>query len=46
MDDIEGPIMFSRSDPVISARRGTLVGDMRWFGTIAFVFAILTGLVG
>jgi hypothetical protein len=38
--------MFTSSDPVISASRGTLVGDMLWLGSIAFVFAILTGLVG
>ena len=38
--------VFSRSDPVISASRGTLAGDMLWLATIAFVFAILAGLVG
>ena len=38
--------MFSRIDPVISASRGTLAGDILWLATIAFVFAVLTGMVG
>lgn len=35
---------FSSSDPVISASRGTLVGER--LGTIAYVFAVLAKLVG
>jgi hypothetical protein len=37
--------MVSQLDPVISASRGTLVGDILWLATIAFVFAIMTGFV-
>ena len=37
--------MVSQLNPVISASRGMLVGDILWFATIAFVFAIITGFV-
>jgi hypothetical protein len=40
------PMMSTKKDPVISASRGTLAGDVLWLGTIAFVFAIITGMVG
>lgn len=38
--------MLTRIDSTISASRGTLAGDILWLATIAFVFAILTGMVG
>jgi hypothetical protein len=38
--------MLTENDPVISASRGTLAGDVLWLATIAFVFAIITGMVG
>ena len=37
--------MASIRDQVISASRGTLIGDILWFATIAFIFAIITGIV-
>jgi hypothetical protein len=40
------PIMFRRSDPLISASHGTLAGDLLWLGTISFILAIITGLIG
>jgi hypothetical protein len=40
------PIMLTKNDPLISAIRGTLAGDVLWLATIAFVFAIITGMVG
>ena len=39
------PIMLTRGDSTISASRGTLAGDILWVATIAFVFAIITGIV-
>ena len=38
--------MSTRIDSTISARRGTLAGDILWLAMIAFVFAIITGIVG
>jgi hypothetical protein len=38
--------MLTKNDPVISASRGTLAGDVLWLATVAFVFAIITGMVG
>jgi len=38
--------MLTRADPTISASRGTLAGDILWVATIAFVFAIITGMLG
>jgi len=38
--------MFSRIDPAIITSRGTLAGDLLWLATIAFVFAIITGMLG
>jgi hypothetical protein len=38
--------MLTRVDPTISASEGTLAGDIIWLATIAFVFAIITGMVG
>jgi hypothetical protein len=37
--------MLTKNDPVISASRGTLPGQVLWLATIAFVFAIVTGMV-
>jgi hypothetical protein len=30
----------------VSANGGTLAGDLLWLATIAFVFAVITGMVG
>jgi hypothetical protein len=38
--------MLTRVDSTISASEGTLAGDIIWLATIAFVFAIITGMVG
>ena len=38
--------MNRRRDPLFSASRGTLVGDLLWLGAIGFIMAIVTGLVG
>jgi hypothetical protein len=38
--------MFSRIDPIVLSGRGTLAGDTLWLATIAFVFAIITGILG
>ena len=38
--------MLIRVDSTISASEGTLAGDIIWLATIAFVFAIITGIVG
>jgi len=35
-----------RSDPLISASRVTLAGDLLWLGTISFILAIVTGMIG
>ena len=40
------PIMYRRIDPPISASRGTLAGDLLWLGTIGFILAIITGVIG
>jgi hypothetical protein len=42
----ERPIMLTRVDSTFSASEGTLAGDILWLATIAFVFAIITGIVG
>ena len=39
------PAMYGRTDPLISASRGTLAGDLLWFGTIGFILAIITGVI-
>jgi hypothetical protein len=39
-------IMFRTKEPIVSASRGTLVGDILWLVTMAFVFAIITGILG
>jgi hypothetical protein len=41
-----GSIMFSRIDPTVLAIRGTLAGDLLWLATVAFLFAIITGMLG
>jgi hypothetical protein len=38
--------MFSRIDTAILTSRGSLAGDVLWLVTIAFVFAIITGMLG
>ncbi len=38
--------MYRRVDPLISASRGTLAGDLLWLGTIGFILAIITGMIG
>jgi hypothetical protein len=38
--------MLTRVDSTFSAGEGTLTGDILWLATIAFVFAIITGIVG
>ena len=38
--------MYKRLDPLISASRGTLVGDLLWLAAIGFILAIVTGLIG
>jgi hypothetical protein len=38
--------MPTRIDSTISASRGSLAGDLLWLATIAFVFAIIIGIVG
>ena len=38
--------MLTRVDSMFSASEGTLAGDILWLATIAFLFAIITGIVG
>jgi hypothetical protein len=38
--------MLTRIDPIVSASRGTLGGDLLWLGTVAFVCAIIMGVLG
>ena len=38
--------MYKRIDPLISASRGTLAGDLLWLAAIGFIVAIVTGLIG
>jgi hypothetical protein len=40
------PIMYRSIDPLISASRGTLAGDLLWVGAIGFIVAIITGMIG
>lgn len=40
------PIMYRRTDPLISASRGTLAGDLFLLATIGFILAIITGMIG
>jgi hypothetical protein len=39
-------MILTRIGSIISSRQGTLVGDILWFGVIAFIFSIVTGIVG
>jgi hypothetical protein len=39
-------MMLTRIGSTISASEGTLAGDILWFTTIAFVFLVVTGVVG
>jgi hypothetical protein len=34
-----------KEEPLISASRGTLSGDLLWLGTIGFILAIITGMI-
>jgi hypothetical protein len=38
--------MYRRVDPLISASRVPLAGDLLWLGTIGFILAIITGMIG
>ena len=38
--------MHRSIDPLISASRGTLAGDLLWLGAIGFILAIITRLIG
>ena len=38
--------MLTRVDSTFLASEGTLAGDILWLATIAFLFAIITGIVG
>jgi hypothetical protein len=38
--------MYRRIDPLISASRGTLAGDLLCLGAIGFILAIISGLIG
>ena len=42
----QGPNMKRSIDPLFSASRGTLVGDLLWLGAIGFIIAIITGMIG
>jgi hypothetical protein len=37
---------LTRISATISANEGTLVGDILWLATIAFVFSVIIGIVG
>jgi hypothetical protein len=39
-------MMLMRIGSTISASEGTLAGDILWLATIAFVFSVVTGIVG
>jgi hypothetical protein len=38
--------MYRRIDPLVSASRGTLVGDLLWLGAIGYILAIIAGMIG
>jgi hypothetical protein len=38
-------IMFKRTEPVVSASGGMLLGDILCVVTMAFVFAIISGIL-
>jgi hypothetical protein len=38
--------MYRSIDPLFSASRGTLAGDLLWLGAIGFITAIITGMIG
>jgi len=44
--DQEADHVQKRIDPLISASRGTLAGDLLWLGTIGFILAVITGMIG
>jgi len=38
--------MYRSIDPLLSASRGTLVGDLLWLGAVGFMIAIIAGMIG
>jgi hypothetical protein len=40
------PMMVTRIDRLVSGNRGALAGDILCLATIAFIFAIVLGIVG
>jgi hypothetical protein len=38
--------MYRSIDPLLSASRGTLVGDLLWLGAVGFIIAIIAGMIG
>jgi hypothetical protein len=38
--------MYRSIDPLLSANRGTLVGDLLWLGAVGFIIAIIAGMIG
>lgn len=38
--------MYRRIEPLISASRGTLAGDLLWLGAVGFILAIVVGVIG
>jgi hypothetical protein len=38
--------MYRRIDPLVSASRGTLVGDLLWLGANGYILAIIAGMIG
>ena len=38
--------MYKRVEPLISASRGTLAGDLIRLGAVGFILAIVVGVIG
>ena len=38
--------MYRRIEPLVSAGRGTLAGDLLWLGAVGFILAIIVGVIG
>jgi len=43
---LKRPMMVIRIDRLVSGNRGALAGDVLCLATIAFIFAIVLGIVG
>ena len=43
---LKRPMMVIRIDRLVSGNRGALAGDVLYLATIAFIFAIVLGIVG